>query len=110
MCSWVNKESTIDDPSEYMGDRTGSHTPRQVIPLPRSFRTNAPVGAHTRPDPTHPDSCRENNGVSGLFRWLLSGKDVQVMSSQRDGETSSFGNRYFGVHFSRGANNWFRER
>ena len=51
-----------------MLDRTGSHTPQRATRLVRSFRTNAPVGTHKRPDPTDPGSCHENNSMSVLSK------------------------------------------
>ena len=74
--------------------RTGSHTPQRATRLVHSFRTNAPVGTHRRPDPTDLGSCHENNNMSVLQRlWWLYGKEVQVVSRHRDGDNSSFGNR-----------------
>ena len=74
--------------------RTGSRTPQRATRLVHSFRTNAPVGTHRRPDPTDPGSCHENNNMSVPQRlWWLYGKEVQVVSRHRDGDNSSFRNR-----------------
>ena len=58
-----------------MYDHTGSHTPQQVIPQGRSFRTSAPVGILERLDPTGPGSCHGGNDISVLLRvwWQAHG-------------------------------------
>ena len=89
-------------------ERTGSHIPRRVIPLARSFRTSAPVGTHKRLDPKDPGSYHENDDmstVSGLRK-----QDVQVVSEHRDRNRGSFGNWQLGVHPPGGPNDRFRQR
>ena len=58
-----------------MRGRTDYHTPQRVIPLGRSFQTNAPVGIPERPVPTNPCSCHRDNVMSALSRrrWVVHG-------------------------------------
>ena len=75
-----------------MYNRTGSHIPQRAIQLARSSQTNALAGTHKRLDPTDLGSCNVNDSVSAMSRRWFHEKNVQVVSSQRQGERGSFGN------------------
>jgi len=77
MKSWVDERSILQRlHRNCVRDRTGSHRPQRANPPSHSFRTNAPVGIHMRPDPTNPGSCHEKKMMSALPRrwWRLRGR------------------------------------